>query len=137
MSKEVCLWCHSSGSEALEAIECAGERALVHPSHRGALESYCRDADSAKWRFLGGIGASILLGVGGQLLLVMLTSKMAGALVLAVAATVAAVTILRYPFATPETLALVGVRRSIRLARVCGYLILVIGVALAGYGLTL
>jgi hypothetical protein len=137
MPQTVCIWCHSAGDEALEPIDCVEQRALVHPSHREALESYCRNVDSAKWRFLGGIGASILLGVAGELLLVLLASKMAGALVLGVAATVAAVTILRYPFATPETLAIVGVRRSISLARWCGYLILAIGVGLAAYGLRL
>ena len=136
MKKQTCLWCHSAGTEELEPIDCGEERALVHPSHRPELEQYCRETEAAKWRFLGGIGASILLGVIGQLLL-MLPSKMPGAVVLGIAATVAAVTILRYPFATPETVAMVGVRRSIRIARSCGYLILAIGVGLAAYGITL
>lgn len=127
-----CLWCHAGGPE-LETVDCEGERALVHPTHREFLERFCRESAQAKWRFLGGIGLSILLGLVGQIILVT-ASRPFGIVMVGIAAAIAAVTLLKYPFATPETLALVGVARSVRLTRAIAYVILVIAVAIVGYG---
>lgn len=135
MKKEhLCLWCDQGGPEPLVSVECGGNQALVHASHRAQLETFCHQVAAAKWRFLGGIGASIFLGIVGQVLLI-LPSKVYGVVTLGVAAAVVAVTLLKYPFATPETIALIGVRRSILLTRSCGYVILIIAAGLATYGL--
>jgi hypothetical protein len=138
MAKETfCLWCHRTNEEPLEQIACDGEAAFVHPSHRQPLEQYCRETAEAKWRFLGGIGVSILLGVVAELLAALTRFKMPAALLAGVAAAVCAVTLYKFPFATPETLAFVGVRKSITMTRSCAVVILVLGVGLAVYGLTL
>ena len=133
---EVCLWCHAAHPEPLESADCEGEHVVVHPSHRRQLENYCRETAAAKWRFLGGIGASILIGFVGVLLL-MLPTDLFGAVTIGVSTAVCGVTLLKYPFATPETLTLFGVSRSITMVRSAGYLILALAVAITAYGVTL
>ncbi|HEX8615967.1 MAG TPA: hypothetical protein VF911_00160 [Thermoanaerobaculia bacterium] len=133
----VCVWCHMAGSESLEMVECDRERVPVHPSHRALLESYCDETKAAKWRFLGGIGASILLGHIGVLLLLLSPAETFGAVTAGVATAICGATLIRYPFATPETLSLIGVRRSIVAGRVAGCLIVTIAVAVTVYGATL
>ena len=131
----VCLWCHRAGSELLESTDCDGEQVVVHPSHRVQLDDYCRQTSFAKWRLLGGIGASILLSIVATLLL-MLHSDPVGSVTMGVATAVCGLTLLRYPFATPETLLLFGARRSIMAVRAAACFILAIAVAITAYGVT-
>ena len=136
MDPKLCFWCHAANLEPLESIDCEGDHAVVHPSHRRQLENYCGETAAAKWRFLGGIGASILLGFVGALLLI-LPSDVFGAVTIGVSTAACGVTLLKYPYATPETLALFGVSRSITMVRSAGYFILALAVAVAAYGVTL
>lgn len=134
--REMCAWCHTEIPEPLDSAECGPEKVLVHPSHRAQLEEYCRETAAAKWRYLGGIGASILISHVGLLLLI-LSRELLGAVTVGVATAVCGATFLKYPFATPETVLLVGVRRSITMVRSLGYVILAIAVAISAYGVTL
>lgn len=134
--RPMCAWCHAEIPEPLETANCGPEQVVVHPSHRAQLEAYCRRTEAAKWRFLGSVAASILLCLAGVTLLA-LDREVPGALTFGAAAAVCGATFLKYPFATPETLVLFGVRRSITMVRAMGYLSLAIAVAISAYGVTL
>jgi len=135
-NEPICMWCHAGGLEQLESMDCQRERLLVHPSHRAQLESYCRETATMKWRFLGGIGLSILLGILGALL-VTRSAGSSGAVIAGAAVALVGVTLLRYPFATPETVAWIGVRRSITVVRLAACVILALAIGVAAYGLSL
>ena len=130
-----CAWCREAGSEPLEQVTCADEIVFAHGSHRDALVEYCRATAAAQWRFLGGILSCVMVAVVGALVAVS-GSKAAGAAVAGCAIALCGAILLKYPFTTPETVAMIGVRRSIRLARVSAVVLLLVAVAVVARGVT-
>lgn len=127
---ERCTWCHMETQEILESFACAGVLHLVHTSHREELRRYCEFSQAARRRFFAAVGTSILFCIIAAILLIF-NADTAARLVAAAGTVLCGLTLLRYPFATPETLALVGARRSIRLTRVSGVAVFVLGLILA------
>ena len=120
-----CAWCKAGAAEPLEAVSCGDENLLVHAAHRQALERFCREVAAAKSLFLGIIGGAVLLAVVGAAIAASGWKAQGGA-VLGIALAICGATLLRYPFATPQTVALVGVRDSIRLVRIAAVIVLVL-----------
>ncbi|MGH9457255.1 MAG: hypothetical protein ACRD2J_06390 [Thermoanaerobaculia bacterium] len=125
-----CLWCNEADGELVDVVvDVVVDAQLVraHRAHEDDLVRFIERTTRSGWSFLGGIAVSLLLGVVAAALAATGQPRVAAATA-AVATTVCGVVILRYPFATPETISLFGVKRSITMVRFCGVAILLLAV---------
>lgn len=101
----------------------AEERFLVEPKHEAELRAYV--AHARKWgRFcLVSVLLLSLICLGASTVVVVWPPAM---LVIALATFLLGALVIAFPFATPETVAWLGIQRSVKLARVAGVLVLVL-----------
>ena len=99
------------------------------------VEEYHAAFERSKGLFFGGIVAGTMLVVIGTIVQLGFGHH-AGTLILAAGVALTGITIVLFPFVTPETISLFGVRRSIVIARVTGVLVVLtaIGIALTVRG---
>jgi len=127
-----CAWSGAAGAD-LEQVEVEtvdrwgrprGPRAFwVQPQHRAALVAHGRFAARyARW-FLPAVVVSLALMV--------LATQLAGTPGLALGLALFGTLLVALPFATPETVWMLGVRKSVLLARGIGVVMALVGVILA------
>lgn len=131
-----CIWCNKSG-EDLKEIEALARnrffrdsrprRFYVHPAHEAEFRAFNDRVQRLGGWFLGLIGLALVSMLTLQFLL--LTSGRGAAIAVTGALTLfIGAVIIAMPFATPETVSLVGIRGAVRLVRFAG-------VAVVGLGL--
>lgn len=98
------------------------EAFAVCPAHEAEFLAFHERVFRRQYRFLAGMGVIVVAAIAAALI----GEPWAAAIALVFAGTVVFV----YPFATPQTVALVGVRRSIALARGLALLTVGLGVYL-------
>lgn len=105
----------------------------VQPRHEAALRAYLdRFARFGGW-FMAGLAAYAAVAVLVSVLAVLgVLPEPAGVTTLGVLTVALGVALHRLPFATPETVAMFGLRRSVRLARAGGVLVAASGLGLLG-----
>jgi len=143
---EHCYWCGSSDGEfktiTVEtptrlAMSTKEETLIVHPEHEAELRAFNEKARAHGKRFLilallfGAIvpivGAGLLPFVVGAGLLPFVSDAVV-TIVIGVSTVALSVVLYLYPFATPETVDMLGVKKSVRLVR----MLAIIGVAPLG-----
>lgn len=107
------------------------ETVLVHSEHEAPVRQYYRavrqDGPFAL-RLLAGVSVVGAVLSFGTAFVLPVVSGIMGALLLM---TIGAV-ILRFPFSTPETIQLFGLRRSLTITRISGIVCLLLGLGLGG-----
>ena len=140
-----CVWCHRS-DEPLERIRVERpawlpstvdeEEVVVHPDHEGPVRAFyaaVRRHGPTAFRLLIRITLfGSLAAVGTAFVLPLLSLGVAVLTLVGIGAT-----LLRYPFSTPETAQLFGLRRARQIARGVGVGCVAAGLGLAGWLLAL
>jgi hypothetical protein len=112
-----CIWCAARDVE-LEEVRLGPEVAAVcSDACRSRAEGFVADVEAHKVHFLAGLIGLPLLGV---VLLFLLRPYDQGASGTFVVFAGMGLVLLRYPFVTPQTVQLLGLARSVRLARWLG-----------------
>lgn len=112
-----CIWCAARDVE-LEELHLGPEVAAVCSDPcRSRTERFLADVEAHKLHFLAGLIGLPLLGVALVFLLRPYDHGAAGTFVVFAGM---GLVILRYPFVTPQTVQLLGLARSVRLARWIG-----------------
>ena len=128
-----CAWCGREGAD-LEAVHCDGESMVVHPTHRADLERFCRRSANFKHLFVAVVIGFMLLGYAGQV--VILAGAMGpGLMIVGAAVGGTGLTLLAWPFATPQTVARLGVKRSAWIVRAVAVFVLAIAITIVVAGL--
>ncbi len=138
--KPLCLWTGKRDDRAI-AVEIPGtnrwgkpegnETAHVLPEHADELRAYAEQAQRHGASFLFWVLGLSALTLPLSVLAVMeavpesVTLLLMGTVVVAMA-----VPIYVYPFATPETIAMLGVRRSIHIVHVCSWIMGMTGIGM-------
>jgi hypothetical protein len=126
-----CLWCNGASGELRTVTLMQGREALrvaVHPEHEEALlRWYARVvADSPSFVTIMAFAPLFLLPAIG---LAALVSRRAVIPTLAVTLVVLAAFVWTHPYATPQTVRLLGVRRSITVVRAIAILVGLVAIA--------
>ena len=138
-----CIWCNRSDESVREVtlpmIDRWGgnpaERAFpVHPEHDDAFRRFAELANRNGRRFVLGIAAVSV----AMLLVPMAVTESGGGsgpvrLVVVGGTALIGVMALRWPFATPETVGMMGIERSVRLVRVAGGAFVLLGLLIAAF----
>ena len=125
MTAARCLWCNQGDGE-LVTLDVLGVPAEVHPAHASETRSFLDLARRRQGRALTGILAAvavIAVSVMTGLTLLLTGHERLGQMAIAVvllAAVGIGVQVAMLPFATPETVRLLGLKRSILICRVFG-----------------
>jgi hypothetical protein len=129
-----CVWCNRTDGEMRTVTVLAEGRerrtVTVHAAHEAPFLAWHARVASDTPRFVMTIAFTplvLLVAVG----VAALVGRPAVALVLGLAATALAVVMWTHPYATPQTVRLVGVRRSIALARAGALLMGLVGLVAA------
>jgi hypothetical protein len=136
-----CIWCNRDDQSAravtLPMIDRWGgnptERTFaVHPEHEEAFRRFARLANRNGRRFIFGVvGTSLaMLVVPMGVIALGLDPRLVRLVVGGGTALIGAMTLV-WPFATPETVGMMGIERSARLARVVGGVVVLLGLAIA------
>ena len=91
------------------------------------LVAFCRYAESHVWHFFAGI---LLLPALGGVIAVWRESVDSGALGYLVMGVGMGAAIIKYPFVTPQTAKMLGMKKGILLARIIGTLLVLAGIGL-------
>jgi len=140
-----CVWCHRS-DEPLTTIRVERpawlpshvneEEVVVHPDHEEPVRAFyaaVRRHGPTAFRLLIRIALfGSLAAAGTAFVSPFLSLGVAVLMLVGIGAT-----LLRYPFSTPETVQLFGIRRARRIARGVGLACILFGLGLAGWGLSL
>ena len=108
----------------------------VHPQHE---EAFLRNHEriQRRGRQLVLIVVSLLVVVPGvEIVTVVLGALSVGIVIIGIAVSLLGVVFILYPFATPETVALLGLRRSIIVVRWCGLVTVILGLVVAVIGIS-
>ena len=134
-----CLWCNRPGADVREIVVTTVNRfgasprqetLAVHPEHERALRAYTERARRFGGLFLALVGVCL----GSALLLELVLLRMNpsyGTVGIGLAVALLGGLIAAFPFATPETIAMMGGRASMRLARGAGAFLVTAGVLVA------
>lgn len=107
----------------------------VLPEHADQLRAFAALVQRKGRLFLGSIVALVLAALGAALLgSAGLLSDRTSTAVAGLSVAGLGILLVFLPFATPETVAWLGVRRSVRLARILGAVALLLGLLIAGAG---
>jgi cation transport ATPase len=139
--KPFCLWTGTRDARA-QAIEIpatdrwgrktAPQTVHVLPEHADELRAFATQAQRMGRTFLVGVlGLSALTLLPIALHVMGLWSEAAVGVAVGLITAAVGALVIAFPFATPETAAMLGVRRSIRVARWVGALTIVFGVGVA------
>lgn len=138
--KDRCVWCNRPGvlkqvtvkitnRFGLDRIE---QTLLVHPEHEQLVKEFSEFAVRNARRFLVILASLILAILPLEVVLLAANAQWAlWGIALAVSGICMAVTL--YPFPTPETVKLLGLRSAIRFARLAGLVFFLMSLALLGY----
>lgn len=139
----MCLWCgRAEGDRTTIAVEApgriggsGGEKSVtVHPEHANAVRAYVAEVRESGRRFLGGIALFAIAGPLGSAGVILL-SRPVGLLGMGLSVVGTGATLIRYPFATPETVRFIGIRTAKRVVRAVGAGVVLLGVGIAGWAM--
>ena len=126
-----CDWCHaqSSDMEVRDVTFKSGveEVTTCCPECEQQLVAFCRYAESHVWHFLAGL---LLLPAIGGVIAVWRESVDNGALGYLVMCVGMGAAIIKYPFVTPQTTQMMGMKKGIVLGRSIGGLLVLAGIFL-------
>jgi hypothetical protein len=129
-----CDWCHASSSE-MQVKEVAfksstEEITICCQECEDRLVTFSRYVESHVWHFFAGL---LLLPAIGGVLAVWRESIDNGALGYLVMGVGMGAAIIKYPFVTPQTVQLLGMKKGILLGRMTGALLVLAGIGLFVY----
>ena len=138
-----CIWCHRADGSVREVtlpmIDRWGGNPIprpfpVHAEHEDALRRFAALANRNGRRFiLGTVGvavAMLLVPIGA---VAFGLAPSLGRIATGSGTTLLGVMIVVWPFATPETVGMMGIERSVRLVRVVGVVFTLAGLAMAAF----
>ena len=132
-----CLWCNESSGELRTVTLRQGKErrdVFVHAAHQSSLVDWHARAVNEAQRFVTIVAFAplfILAAVG----LAALVSRRSTPVIIGLALIALAALMWRHPFATPQTVRLMGVRRSIIVVRALTALMALAGTVALGAGL--
>jgi len=131
-----CIWCNRQDGALTEVVLGKGlqsRRVGVHPEHEALLREWDARARAFELPLVMALAflPFILIGVFG---LAALIAPWLAVPLACVGFVGMAIVIWRHPYATPQTVALLGVQRSIAVARGGALLILALGIGLLAFG---
>ncbi len=133
MKHTKCSWCNKllPGEELQQSILQSSQNKIAYRMCSDKClkqtEQFVRYIDSYGKRFLIMIGVVVFAYIILTVLSILLKSDIMFAVALAVPTFLLGVTMYKYPFATPETVEYWGFRKSIRVVRMLGIIIMIAG----------
>lgn len=134
------MWCNRPGVLRQVAVNVTNrfglgrieQTFLVHPEHERLVKEFSEFAARNARRFLAILASLILAIVPLEVVLLAANAQWAlWGIALAVSGIAVAVTV--YPFPTPETVKLLGLRTAMRFVRLAGLVFFLMSLALLGY----
>lgn len=136
-----CIWCNKKDNSLKEIVVTASNRFgskprekifFVHPEHEITFRAFNQYSEKFNKLFLVLIGIALLAMILLQIVLVAVNQNL-GIIGVGVAVIFLGILVIVFPFSTPETVMLFGLKSAIKLVRVVG----LVAVGLGGWVVTL